>query len=446
VSTRDVELCGGGGGYVKNCGRIAVGFASSETSAAEIPLKPKFRLNKKFLFFTASALIFCAALDFSQSAKAEATLTVASIKAALGGELQAASPRPSAQSSRQYSNDDAVSALSNFAQQIRLVDSSPVSAAPVNADRMVGDEAFAALQDFAQRVGMASQPVRMAAAASETEPANDGLGATFVGSQKCMTCHATHAAEFGKTLMGKIGKTQKGKFECENCHGAGSVHVRKGGGRGVGGIISFRDDDHSRTAEENNAICLACHQRGNRTLWAGSPHEQHDVACTNCHTIMKNVSRKSQLKTEFQPDTCFQCHKNKRGEMWRSSHIPVREGKVTCTSCHNPHGSPNESLLKTATVNEACYQCHAEKRGPFLWEHPPVRDDCLNCHNPHGSNNDFLLKISRPRLCQQCHAGGQHNSNARGPNNTLYAQGRECQNCHSNHHGSNSPSGARFMR
>ena len=251
---------------------------------------------------------------------------------------------------------------------------------------------------------------------------------------------------FDRTLMGKIGKTQKGKFDCENCHGPGSAHVKAGGGRGVGGIISFRPDDLSRTAEENNSICLGCHEKGQRTNWHGSTHDERGLMCSNCHTVMKNVSRKAQLKTAFQPDTCFQCHKNKRAEMWRSSHIPVREGKVTCSDCHNPHGSYSENLLKTATVNEGCWQCHAEKRGPYLWEHPPVTESCLNCHDPHGSQNDFLLKISRPRLCQQCHSGGQHNSNPRNPQVTLYAQGRECQNCHSAHHGSNNPAGARFMR
>lgn len=272
------------------------------------------------------------------------------------------------------------------------------------------------------------------------------LDAHFVGAKVCLTCHANQAESFSRTLMGKIGKTQQGKFDCENCHGPGSAHVKAGGGRGVGGIISFRPDDLSRTAQENNDICLGCHLKGTRTNWFGSTHDERGLMCSNCHTVMKNVSRKFQLKTAFQPDTCFQCHKNKRAEMWRSSHIPVREGKVTCTDCHNPHGSYSENLLKTATVNEVCWQCHAEKRGPFLWEHPPVTESCLNCHDPHGSNNDFLLKISRPRLCQQCHSGGQHNSNPRNPAVTLYAQGRECQNCHSNHHGSNNPAGPRFMR
>ena len=88
-----------------------------------------------------------------------------------------------------------------------------------------------------------------------------------------MTCHASQAAAFEKTLMGRIGKTQKGKFDCENCHGPGSAHVKAGGGRGVGGIISFRPEDQARTAEENNAICLTCHEKGDRTYWNGSTHE-----------------------------------------------------------------------------------------------------------------------------------------------------------------------------
>jgi DmsE family decaheme c-type cytochrome len=375
--------------------------------------------------------------------------------------------------------DDTFSALRDYVQLINT-GRKPAANADQNSNSFAqnesADAAFAALRAFTERIG-ADQPASTAGlpkladadnlldflrqggssaqpsaapkngpVAGGTKPSSAPIDATNVGAKVCVTCHAAQAATFSRTLMGKIGITQKGKFDCENCHGPGSAHVKAGGGRGVGGIISFRPEDLSRTAEENNTICLGCHQKGERSLWFGSTHEERGLMCTNCHTIMKEVSRKFNLKTAFQPDTCFQCHKNKRAEMWRTSHIPVREGKVTCTNCHNPHGSYSEHLIKTATVNEVCWQCHAEKRGPFLWEHPPVTESCLNCHDPHGSNNDFLLKISRPRLCQQCHSGGQHNSNPRNPQVTLYAQGRECQNCHSNHHGSNNPAGARFMR
>ena len=68
--------------------------------------------------------------------------------------------------------------------------------------------------------------------------------------------------------------------------------MKAGGGRGVGGIIRSRPDD-PRTAEENNAICLGCHERGDRTNWHGSMHEERGLACTNCHTIMKACRAKT---------------------------------------------------------------------------------------------------------------------------------------------------------
>ena len=112
--------------------------------------------------------------------------------------------------------------------------------------------------------------------------------------------------------MGKIGTTQKGKFECENCHGPGSAHVKAGGGRGVGGILSFGTDD-PRSVEERNGVCLACHQKGERNYWAGSIHETRGVACTNCHTVMKDVSRKHNLKTEVEAETCYPVPQDQAG-------------------------------------------------------------------------------------------------------------------------------------
>ena len=112
-------------------------------------------------------------------------------------------------------------------------------------------------------------------------------------------------------------------------------------------------------------ICLACHQKGERTYWAGSVHETRGLACVNCHSVMKDVSRKHNLKTEVEAETCYQCHKIQRAQMQYSSHMPIREGKITCSNCHNPHGSITEKLIREASVNDNCYKCHAEKRGPF---------------------------------------------------------------------------------
>lgn len=279
----------------------------------------------------------------------------------------------------------------------------------------------------------------------------DPTPATYVGSAKCMSCHISQGETFAKTTMGRIflknPRSQHEKLGCEACHGPGSVHVAKKGAEddGLEGIFTF-DADSPRSIPERNAKCLTCHENDKRTHWKGSAHETRNLACTSCHQIMDKVSPRNQLIKATEAETCTQCHKDRKAQLWRSSHMPVREGKLNCTSCHNPHGTANEKLLKETTVNETCYTCHADKRGPYLFEHAPARDNCLSCHEPHGSIHEKLLTVSRPRLCQQCHSERDHPSEPHGPRE-LFAFNRGCANCHGGmQHGSNSPSGAQLHR
>ena len=207
-----------------------------------------------------------------------------------------------------------------------------------------------------------------------------------------------------------------------------------------------------------NAVCLTCHQDAKRMNWEGSQHQNSNLACVSCHTI--HVAKDPILVKATQPEKCFTCHAQQRAESFEYSHHPIREGKVVCSDCHNPHGSAGPSLLKEFTVNETCYTCHAEKRGPMLWEHQPVRENCLNCHTPHGSNEARLLKDRMNFMCSSCHSavsnssggafGGAHSfpGNLQGAAtfNSALANNRTCLNCHSQVHGSNNPNGAYFFR
>jgi DmsE family decaheme c-type cytochrome len=338
-------------------------------------------------------------------------------------------------------DDEIYSALREFT---RTIDPDEPDLAPAAGLQLAeATNGFDALREFLQGSHPEQAPPAARAPSKATKAAPRPIGAadaTYVSSKVCTTCHADHVAAFGETLMGKLFK--QGKIQCETCHGPGSAHVKAGGGRGVG-IVSFRIDDTAREPRDNNAICLGCHERGDRTYWSGSTHETQDLACTNCHTIMKRVSVKFSLKTAVEPETCFQCHKDRRAQMFRSSHMPLREGKMVCSDCHNPHGSATQALLKTDSINDTCYKCHAEKRGPFLFEHLPVRENCVNCHNPHGSVNEFMLKVSRPRLCAECHSIGHGQATGMF---AVQAMSRSCQNCHTEIHGTNSPSGALLHR
>lgn len=240
---------------------------------------------------------------------------------------------------------------------------------------------------------------------------------------------------------------------CMSCHGPSKAHLAPA----VDGQRARTDVDFSHKsgtpAATRNQVCLGCHEKSVRMHWKGSPHESENVACTSCHTVHNQSD--PVLAAVTQTDVCVTCHKGKRADLLKPSNHPLREGKMSCSGCHNTHGSTGPRLLVKDTVNETCFTCHAEKRGPFLWEHAPVREDCSSCHKPHGSVHASLLKSRTPWLCQTCHLAAQHPSTAYSgtglpgatlPSGAQQLLGKNCMNCHSEVHGSNHPSGARKTR
>lgn len=294
-------------------------------------------------------------------------------------------------------------------------------------------------------------------------PAAEAAENGYVGADTCQGCHEDQYNDFAKTRMGRLFlKHPRDTWEkqgCESCHGPGQAHVDAGGGKGVGGMISFAKDDPTPVSKRN-AICLRCHQGKARLFWEGSPHDNRGLACTNCHMVMRDIDGLPGLPRQGlnKPDAglikptvievCRQCHLRQAAEQMYNAHMPIREGKMDCSSCHNPHGTVTEKLLKANSLNETCFQCHADKRGPFLWEHPPVLESCANCHQPHGSNHENMLVLPKPRLCQTCHIEARHPTEPHTtpplPDSRVAFRG--CVTCHFNIHGSNHPSGYRFTR
>lgn len=274
----------------------------------------------------------------------------------------------------------------------------------------------------------------------------------------CTTCHETTVkSSFERTPHAQLADS------CANCHPNVAEHAKaQMAGESNGPVPSLKN----LKASETNDVCLRCHETGARTNWAGGMHDRRGTGCISCHSVHSFKSAKAQLKTARDSETCYTCHKQMRAKMQRTSHHPVREGKIDCASCHNPHDSTQPKMISAASVNEKCYECHAEKRGPFLWEHAPVRENCVQCHDPHGSNHPRLTVAKQPQLCQRCHMRSGHNgvvfdktSGVGGPTVaapavngvnqiaiSLRTLNRGCPNCHIATHGSNSPDGVFYTR
>jgi len=180
-----------------------------------------------------------------------------------------------------------------------------------------------------------------------------------------------------------------GSAGCESCHGPGSKHLAVGGGRGKFIVNPGRD-----------------------------------------------------------PQACFTCHLEVHAAFNLPQHHPVREGKMNCVQCHDPHGAdimkPARGLAMSR-VNEQCAACHREQSKRVVFEHEALREGCTTCHQPHGSINQKLLVQPDSNLCLRCHAQVQGPGVRPGQliigkvNHTPYVSRGSCwtSTCHTAVHGSN---------
>ncbi len=293
----------------------------------------------------------------------------------------------------------------------------------------------------------AAIPTAVPTSAQSQQPAA-ASGPEYIGLDACLSCHDKEGETYGKSTHHRVGdpRSPEAAQSCETCHGPGRKHAQADDPATVLMPRNFT----KLPPDDVNALCTTCHNKGEHVLWDGSQHEARGLSCVTCHSQHAAKSETKLLKGRTQMETCATCHRDKVAKLDRSGHMPLREGKMECTSCHNPHGSTNVRLLRTGdSIAEQCTSCHAEKRGPFLWEHAPARDGCVTCHDPHGSANERMLVARPPILCQRCHVATRHPSTiydagAIGTSIRVYA--RSCVTCHTTIHGSNHPNGLRFVR
>lgn len=255
---------------------------------------------------------------------------------------------------------------------------------------------------------------------------------------------------------------------CYRCHGNLYQQQQIASSHQICGAVGFScttcHDPHGKLRPETRVdLCLKCHDNNSPTMaWHSSVHAMEGVACADCHNPHPNMNVRQTLNIQHthirqegrspmsvdEPNVCYQCHADIYAQNAMPSHHPIKEGKMVCSDCHDPHGQ-EEGNLKQPTVNMVCYKCHADKQGPFAYEHPPVTENCAICHDPHGTVANNLLRQPVTFLCLRCHTGHR-----KGPNfhDTTYlgdigtspdlqrAFYTDCTQCHNQIHGSDVPS------
>ncbi len=197
--------------------------------------------------------------------------------------------------------------------------------------------------------------------------------------QICLSCHG--AMEACHPILVKPGGTMKqakglpltpeGKITCMTCHdpmpaGGHGVATR---GRGPG--------------EPINALCFRCHNR--EDLIGRNPHFSMSdrTSCRFCHDTMTDPTNEEAARVSFISNTrliCLRCHPQEAHPMGVDHMVkpktdipePFRldlKGKITCTTCHNPH-------------------IEARKPG-----------------EPGGRSHRFVVDVDTSSLCGMCHKG-----------------------------------------
>jgi DmsE family decaheme c-type cytochrome len=279
---------------------------------------------------------------------------------------------------------------------------------------------------------------------------SSSAAAGMVDNETCLACHDDVGDNYAMTPHGIYFQQRPAlrDFGCESCHGAGLRHIEDPTPENI--LNPARSDQFG-----SSILCVQCHNGEQFDEWEFSSHHNADLNCASCHTIHAPVG---QTMVKPTPDLCYDCHSNVQVAMNMPSRHPVREGKMSCSDCHNPHGG-SVSLTMDDSGRELCFSCHADKEGPFVYEHAPVSEDCGYCHVPHGSVANNLLVQNEPTLCLNCHSMHFHatfyskdgefavpQAPERASRSTADGWKRvmltKCTQCHTTVHGSDLPSQA----
>ncbi len=221
-----------------------------------------------------------------------------------------------------------------------------------------------------------------------------GPGPVRAANEKevCVFCHAAHPPESGPTLWNHRSS----------------------------GAISYRPYERTTLASQpgqpdgTSVLCLSCHDG---TIALGAVHTRSDairvlgtdgagkLSRERGSNLGTDLSGTHPISVNYADGKDLRPLSPEQERTWLD-----RNGKVQCTSCHDPHADPVTvgadvpPFWRGATVSEVCETCHT---APLVdAPHADTRlmgNGCGSCHVGHGVAGEPLLPEREEKACYRCH-------------------------------------------
>ncbi|MGE0755693.1 MAG: tetratricopeptide repeat protein [Pirellulaceae bacterium] len=212
----------------------------------------------------------------------------------------------------------------------------------------------------------------------------------------CADCHGGEDTYIAPTFNRFHTPLAEG-IRCEECHGPGAQHVAFHSGEASSGSEPVQDSivhPGKLTPARALDVCLQCHLQGDIVLLRKG-HEDFDF-------------EPGDRLVDHRIDFLLKSSANKLlgvsshgARLLQSKCFTASQGKLTCTTCHDPHAPASAESL--ASYDRDCQSCHAPDSCSRPLEQGAERaaNGCVACHMPRREAREGQHLVVTEHLIQR---------------------------------------------